>query len=210
MVEMVLPVDAADSACYDDIRCPRLENRWLGSSPPNTGSFPTREDGLNLIEVHVAGVCIRAHAGGWQVLAARRVPTRSLFPGKWECGGGMVRAGEGFDAAIRRQMFEEFGLKIERVKIVEIYEIHIPRGQHVIPGIRFLCVANDGKVRLNRREFSSHRWIDLPIREQLDWIPGLGEVIDGLTEDLLRPSDRVRRRALSAFKPVEPVSRRAR
>jgi hypothetical protein len=45
-------------------------------------------------------------------------------------------------------------------------------------------VANDGKVRLNRREFSSYRWIDLPIREQLNWIPGLKEVIDGLTEEL--------------------------
>ena len=100
----------------------------------------------------------------------------------------MVRAGEGFDAAIRRQMFEEFGLKIERVKTVEIYEIHIPRGQRVIPGIRFLCVANDGKVRLNRREFSSYRWIDLPIREHLDWIPGLKEVVDGLTEELARAS----------------------
>src|SRR5574338_1074889 len=100
-------------------------------------AFPTREDGLNLLEVHVAGVCIRSQPGEWQVLAARRAATRSLFPSKWECGGGMVRAGEGFDAAIRRQMFEEFGLKVERMKTVEIHDIHIPRGQRVVPGIRF-------------------------------------------------------------------------
>src|SRR5438552_2179474 len=59
-------------------------------------SFPTREDGIARIEVHVAGVCVRQIAGKWHVLAAKRSPIRSLFPNHWECGGGMVHAGESF------------------------------------------------------------------------------------------------------------------
>jgi 8-oxo-dGTP pyrophosphatase MutT (NUDIX family) len=105
--------------------------------------FPIREEGQEKLEVHVASVCVRVVGGRPQVLVARRTASRSLFPGKWECGGGMVRRGEGFDAAIQRQIFEEFGLEIDRVRVLELYEIPLPknRRQPIIPGVRFLCVA---------------------------------------------------------------------
>jgi ADP-ribose pyrophosphatase YjhB (NUDIX family) len=54
-----------------------------------------------------------------QVMAARRTRDRSLFPGKWACGGGMVRPGESVDPAIQHQIFEELGLEIERVRVLE-------------------------------------------------------------------------------------------
>jgi NUDIX domain len=80
--------------------------------------FPIREEGQDKLEVHVASVCIRIMNGRPQVLVGRRTASRSLSPGKWECGGGMVRCGEGFDAAIQRQIFEEFGLEIDRVRVL--------------------------------------------------------------------------------------------
>jgi len=142
--------------------------------------FPIREERQERLEVHVASVCVRVVKGRPQVLVARRTTERSLFPGKWECGGGMVRRGEGFDAGIQRQIFEEFGLEIERVRVLEVYEIPLPknRRQPIIPGVRFLCVAKAGKVRLNKREFSTFRWLDLPVRESLDWIGGIKEILD--------------------------------
>ena len=99
-----------------------------------------------------------------------------MFPGKWECGGGQVRRGESFSAAVKRQIFEEFGLEIEPLYLIEAYEIHVPDQQKVIPGVRFLCLAKHGRVRLNRREFSSFRWTDLPVPD-LDWIPGVKETL---------------------------------
>jgi isopentenyldiphosphate isomerase len=64
--------------------------------------FAIREEGQDKLEVHVASVCVCVVNGRPQVLVARRTSSRSLFPGKWECGGGMVRRGEGFDTAIQR------------------------------------------------------------------------------------------------------------
>jgi 8-oxo-dGTP pyrophosphatase MutT (NUDIX family) len=158
---------------------PPPEKRPLARlSRRETAVFAVREDGSHLLEVHVASVCVRHVDGVWKLLAARRSPSRELFPGKWECGGGMVRGGEGFDAAIRREIFEEFGLQIQRVRILEVYEIHVPESQAIIPGIRFLSIAKDGRVRLNRREFTRYRWLSLPITERLDWIPGLKDVVD--------------------------------
>jgi len=145
-------------------------------------AFPTREDGVETIEAHVAGICVRKTGDGWSVLAARRHESRSLYPGKWECGGGQVRGGEGFPAALRRQFFEEFGIDVEPRYPVETYEIQA-RGR-VIPGVRLLCQARAGDVRLNLREFSEYRWLNLPVEQPLDWIGGIKEALDRVTADL--------------------------
>ena len=147
--------------------------------------FRTREDGVDEVEVHVAGVCVRRVIDGWEVLVARRQSTRSLYPGQWECGGGQLRKGEGFSTALRRQFFEEFGLDVEPRHPLVDYEIHGSNvGEGVIPGIRFLCEAREGEVRLNAREFSVHRWIKLPVEEPLDWIGGIREALDVVAADL--------------------------
>ena len=89
----------------------------------------------------------------------------------------MVRPGESFRTALKRQMFEEFGLEVDPWFVVEDYEIHVLSGQQIIPGVRFLCKAPPGEVRLSKREFSTCKWIKLPLRESLDWISGIEETI---------------------------------
>jgi 8-oxo-dGTP diphosphatase len=143
-----------------------------------------REDGQDLIEVHVAGACVRYRKGRWKLLAARRTTRRSLFPGKWECGGGQVRKGEGFEGAIRRQIFEEFGLDVQIYQVLQSYEIHV-RKQGIIPGIRYLCLAHEGRVRLNKREFSRFRWVNICPVPNLDWIGGVKEILDTISPDML-------------------------
>jgi 8-oxo-dGTP pyrophosphatase MutT (NUDIX family) len=150
----------------------------------HNGVAPIREDGRDLIEVHVAGACLRFNDGRWQLLAGKRTHERSLYPDKWECGGGQVRKGEDFQGAIKRQIFEEFGLDVTPQYPIEAYAILVPGT--VIPGVRFLCVAKDGTIRLNHREFSEWRWLDLPVPD-LEWIPGLKETLDAnLTVNMLQ------------------------
>jgi 8-oxo-dGTP pyrophosphatase MutT (NUDIX family) len=146
---------------------------------------PIREDHKTRfrVEVHVAGVCVRPKDDSWEVLIAKRSEERHLYPGKWECGGGRVNYGEGFEGAIKRQIFEEFGLDIEPCDLLETYEIHIP-GQRVIPGLRFLCMAGGGRIRLNKREFSEYRWVRFPVPANLDWIDGVKRILDSLWPDL--------------------------
>ena len=134
--------------------------------------------------MHVAGACVRYMNGHWKLLAAKRTPRRSLFPEKWECGGGQVRKGEGFDAALQRQIFEEFGLHVQIYQPLRQYEIHV-RSQKIIPGMRFLCLADAGRVRLNKKEFSTFRWVNIDPVPRLDWIGGVKEVLDIITPALL-------------------------
>jgi 8-oxo-dGTP pyrophosphatase MutT (NUDIX family) len=153
---------------------------------------PIREDQRDRIEVHVAGICVRPTAdGAWEALAAKRTRERSLYPGKWECGGGHVRRGEDLQDAIKRQIFEEFGIDVEPYFVVETYAIPVPSKDRVIPGIRFLCLAGEGSVhvRLNKREFSSCRWVRLPV-PNLDWIEGLKAALDSLEPALLSSLER--------------------
>lgn len=45
---------------------------------------------------------------------------------------------------------------------------------------------------LNEREFTQHRWLDLPIQERLPWIGGLKEVLDSVAATLYATSDPAR------------------
>jgi|SRR5579859_800546 len=153
----------------------------------HNGSFPIREDRRvrSNIEVHVAGVCVRPTNGGWEVLIAQRTNERHLYPGKWECGGGQVHYGEGLNDAVKRQIFEEFGLEVEPYALLEIYEIHVPAPKRIINGVRFLCLAGDGVIRLNEREFTQYQWVRFPVPIDLDWIEGVKKILDTIGPELL-------------------------
>lgn len=161
-----------------------MRQRNGAASLEHDGKAPMREDGRDRIEVHVAGVCVRPIKGRWQVLIAKRTQHRSLYPGKWECGGGHVRYGEDFQQALKRQFFEEFGIDIEPEDLLEAYAIPV-RDQRFIPGLRFLCsAATDAQVRLNRREFSSYRWVPFPV-PKLPWIEGVKKMLDALATEFV-------------------------
>jgi ADP-ribose pyrophosphatase YjhB (NUDIX family) len=157
----------------------------LKHEPEHNGAFPIREDRRVRFEVHVAGVCLRPANEHWEVLIAQRTPARHLYPGKWECGGGRVNDGEGFTDAVKRQIFEEFCIEVEPLDLLETYEIHVPGNKRVIAGLRFLCIAGDGAVRLNEREFTQYRWVSFPVPTNLDWIEGVKRILDGLGSELL-------------------------
>lgn len=151
----------------------------------STSRFPIRED-LRLrpgTEVHVAGVCIREKSGRWEVLIAQRTGNRQIYPARWECGGGRVNPGEGFDDAIKRKIFEEFGLDVEPSELLETYKIQV-KGKPLIPGVRFLCIAGDGEIKLNRREFTQYRWVSFPVPNELQYIDDVKKILDILSTQL--------------------------
>jgi len=119
------------------------------------------------------------------VLIAQRTNDRHLYPGKWECGGGRVNDSESFSDAIKRQIFEEFRIDVEPLDLLETYVIHVPGEKRVIAGLRFLCIAGNGVVRLNDREFTEYRWVTFPVPANLDWIEGVKKILDVLGPELL-------------------------
>jgi 8-oxo-dGTP pyrophosphatase MutT (NUDIX family)/DNA-binding XRE family transcriptional regulator len=138
----------------------------------------TREEERFEIETHVGGVCIRQAQHGPEILIAKRLPTRTLYPNKWECGGGQVRPGENFEEAIRRQMREEFHITVTILATLGTYHILAPQlHQKKIPGVVFLC-GSEAKsktpaVVLNRKEFSEYKWITPSEAASFDLIEGV-------------------------------------
>ena len=57
-------------------------------------------------------VCVWVYDGKGNLLMTRRAPQKS-FSGTWENSGGAARAGETSRQAIRRELFEETGIRAE-------------------------------------------------------------------------------------------------
>lgn len=58
-------------------------------------------------------VCVWVYDGRGHLLLTRRAPQKS-FPGTWENSGGAAQAGEDSRTAIRRELWEETGIRADR------------------------------------------------------------------------------------------------
>jgi len=137
-----------------------------------------REEIRFALETHVAGICLKRTTQGIRILIAKRLTTRELYPGKWECGGGQVMPGENYEEAIRRQMREELGIEVNIITTIGTYEIMTPQLlQRKIPGIKFLCEMvnhlNTMEIKFDQNEFSESKWIKEDEVETIDFIPGI-------------------------------------
>lgn len=146
-----------------------------------------REKGVDLIEVHVSGVCFL----GDSVLVAKRAPNRKIYPNLWECGGGQVRRGESFEEAVLRQLKEELGVKAKVISPFKTYEI-LPKDagdpnqnepsetNAKIPGIRFICEIEgffEGNSPKLSKEHAEGKIMPIKQLGELNLIPGLKEDI---------------------------------
>lgn len=141
-----------------------------------------REKQIQKIEVHVAGICFRETDSDIEALIVKRQPTRRLYPGKWECGGGQVRSGESFTEAVKRQIREELGVVVEKVIIFGTYDIAVPElDQKKIPGMKFVCLwkeyVNGEGPQLDEEEHSEFYWQSVNDLSDIDFIPGVADDI---------------------------------
>jgi ADP-ribose pyrophosphatase YjhB (NUDIX family) len=142
----------------------------------------SREEKRYLIEVHVTGICFRETENNIQVLIAKRNNDRELYPGKWECGGGQVYAGENLEEAVKRQMSDELGVLVNRIVVFGTYEMETPHlEQKKIPAILFVCYFSgyvDGKgPKINPKEHSEWKWQPIDSLSGIDFIAGIPEEI---------------------------------
>ena len=138
----------------------------------------SREEKRHLIEVHVAGICFRETENNIEILIAKRNNNRELYPGKWECGGGQVFAGENFEEAVKRQIADELGVVVDKIIVSGIYEIQTPQlEQKKIPGIQFVCFfdkyLNSEGPQINPKEFSQWKWQAIDSLNEIDFIEGM-------------------------------------
>lgn len=129
---------------------------------------------IDKIEVHVGIICFLDN----KCLALKRSPTRRLYPGLWECGGGKVHKGETFEDACVRQMKEEAGIDIKNFSPLSTYHIDIPNeDQKVIPGIKFVAEIIDFKKVTISDEHTEYKFVDESELSSLEFIPGIDDDI---------------------------------
>ena len=106
----------------------------------------------------IAGL-IRNDAG--EYLLMRRAAQRDFGGEIWECVTGRVNQGEGFEAALHREVMEETGLRVSITSFVGLS--HFYRGEAIpeneLQGVVFGCrTLGDAEVRRSD-EHDAHRWM---------------------------------------------------
>jgi 8-oxo-dGTP pyrophosphatase MutT (NUDIX family) len=132
-----------------------------------------REENIQKIEVHVAGICFNND----KILILQRDNSDKMFPYLWECGGGQVLPGENLEEAIIRIFKEKAGTEIKPIKILGTYSIDIPEEeQKKIPGVKFLCefIGYNGKKSPElSKGFIDYKWLKINELDAIKFIPNV-------------------------------------
>jgi 8-oxo-dGTP diphosphatase len=95
-------------------------------------------------------------------LLLQRAPDRDFAPGAWECVTGRVDQGEGFEAALRREVLEEIGVSVQIDFILGT--THFYRGaaqpKNELVGVVYHCSLSDPQLVIDA-EHTAFRWATL-------------------------------------------------
>jgi 8-oxo-dGTP pyrophosphatase MutT (NUDIX family) len=122
------------------------------------------------IEVRVIDVVVfRPVQRGWQVLVLRRA-SNVRCPGSWEMVHGKVDEGESLPNAARRELFEETGLKPERLLSVTMHPFYlVPSDTVQLAAVFAAVVAPDAPV-VRGDEHDKHGWVTVAAaRRRFSW-----------------------------------------
>lgn len=100
------------------------------------------------------------HDGGGRVLLARRSAGARDEPGTWDCGAGALEFGETFEAAVAREVGEEYGVRpldIERIGVRNVLRGD-PVDSHWV-AVVFAVRVEPGEVRIGEpHKFDALGW----------------------------------------------------
>lgn len=105
--------------------------------------------------VGVGGVVI--HRGRVLLVLRAREPLK----GRWSIPGGMVELGEGLESAAARELKEETGLRVEPLKVVEVFDRIQRIGRRVryhFVIVDYLCRLKGGKLKPDSDVLDA-RWV---------------------------------------------------
>lgn len=87
-------------------------------------------------------------------------------PLKWEFLGGKVQQGESPEYCIKREIFEELGLKVSVDQLLP--SVKYTYDTRTIKLIPFICSVKEGEISLS--EHKDFRWVPLDYLVALDWL----------------------------------------
>lgn len=115
-----------------------------------------REVRRNTLRHRCVYIVVRSADG--KLLIHRRTDTKDIYPGFWDVTfGGVLGAGEAYDAAAARELEEECGLC---VSLQRLFPIAYEDSTNRVCGVVYDCVAA-GALRLQADEVSTVEWVEL-------------------------------------------------
>lgn len=110
-------------------------------------------------KIQVALKALLVNAEG-QVLLLRRCHSDTLAPDEWDTPGGKMHFGETPEEALRREVLEETGITIARVRrVLNVWTLLKSESKQLV-GITYVCDHDGGEVRLSA-EHDDYSWVDV-------------------------------------------------
>jgi isopentenyldiphosphate isomerase len=107
------------------------------------------------------GVYILVFNSIGQLFVHHRTATKDVFPGCWDVTvGGVLAAGEGYDAGAVRELREELG--IDGARLRRLFPLRYEDEANRVLGMVYSCTWN-GALRLQRSEIAAGEWADLDV-----------------------------------------------
>jgi 8-oxo-dGTP diphosphatase len=95
-------------------------------------------------------------------LLLKRSAEKDYAAGVWECVTGRVDQGEGFEEALRREIYEELGVADVEIDFI-IGTTHFYRGRQAaeneLVGVVYACSISDPGAIQTSYEHSAYRWV---------------------------------------------------
>lgn len=113
-------------------------------------------------DIHVAAAIIKGPEG---LLAAKRADVES--EAAWEFPGGKIEPGEDAERAIRREIFEELGCKLQVVQFYDTFESDLGNDRLVMEV--FVCTLGPDEEP-KALEHSELRWIQRDDLLSVQWL----------------------------------------
>lgn len=121
--------------------------------------------GVDYIGVGVGAIIINPKK---QVFLAQRGPGARNERGLWEFPGGSVEFGETLQAALLREIREEYDFSIEVVELLDVYDHLIPDEKQHWVSPSYVCSIKLGKPRITEpNKCSAIGWFSLDAIENM-------------------------------------------
>jgi 8-oxo-dGTP pyrophosphatase MutT (NUDIX family) len=122
-------------------------------------TVPRRQMRAERLRHRAVFIAVVSSAG--QLLVHRRSDAKDLWPGRWDIGaGGVVAAGEDYDTAARRELFEEVGVDAVPVPLGAGHHVGAYADADVDLVARCYRVVHDGPITFVDGEVAEARWVD--------------------------------------------------
>jgi 8-oxo-dGTP pyrophosphatase MutT (NUDIX family) len=95
-----------------------------------------------------------------ELYVQKRTPTKDVFPGYYDvAAGGVVLAGETYEAGAARELEEEMGMR--NVPLTPLFDFYF-ENEHTCLWGRAFCCRYDGEVVLQAEEVESGAFVPIP------------------------------------------------